>query len=156
MLLYNNKRLLMRHQEPLKYLGYLAKCLDLNRHNRTGLKHKLNPLRQVQERISSRGAVTPNSSPPLNLPPLPQSSESQPFPLLVLPHPGIRVGGRLAHRGTMGKINRQQIGPLYRSKRFQDTIWVNSSPVISSDKAESIFLPITSRRDRNSSPEMGS
>ena len=38
--------------------------------------------------------VTPNSSPPLNLPP--QSSESQPFPLPVLPRPDIPVGGRLA------------------------------------------------------------
>ena len=56
----------------------------------------------------------------------------------------------------MGKINRQQMGPLYCSKQFQDTIQVNSSPVVTSDKAESIFLTITLRRDRNSSPETGS
>ena len=48
------------------------------------------------------------------------------------------------------------MGPLYRSKWFQHTIQVNSSPVISSDKVESIFLTVTLRRDRNSSPEMGS
>ena len=35
-------------------------------------------------------------SPPLNLPCLPQSSESQPFPLPILPCPDIPVGGRLA------------------------------------------------------------
>ena len=56
----------------------------------------------------------------------------------------------------MGKINRQQMGPLCRLKWFQDTIQVNSSPAISSDKAESIFPTVTSRRDRNSSPETGS
>ena len=48
------------------------------------------------------------------------------------------------------------MGPLYRWKQFQDTIQVNSSPVVSSDKAESIFLTVTSMRDQNSSPEMGS
>ena len=31
------------------------------------------------------------------MPRLPQSSESQPFPLPILPHPDIIVGGRLAH-----------------------------------------------------------
>ena len=45
------------------------------------------------------------------------------------------------------KINRQQMGPLYLTKRFQDTIQANSSPVLSSDKAESIFLIVTSRID---------
>ena len=48
------------------------------------------------------------------------------------------------------------MGPLYLSKWFQDTIQVNSSHVVSSDNAESIFLTVTSRRDRNSSPETGS
>ena len=63
---------------------------------RTGLKHRFNPLRQVIKRISPRELVTPDSSPPLNLP-LPQSSESHPFPLTILPRPDIPVGGRLAH-----------------------------------------------------------
>ena len=82
---------------------------------------------------------TQSSSPPLNMPHPPQSSEIQPFPLPVLPRPDIPVGGRLAHCGTMGRIDRQQMGPLYRSKWFQDTIPVNSSSFGSSDKSESIF-----------------
>ena len=44
-----------------------------------------------------RRVATQSSSPSLNLPHLPQSSESQPFPLPILPHPDIPVGGRLAH-----------------------------------------------------------
>ena len=42
--------------------------------------------------------------------------------------------------GIMGKIDRQQMGPLYCSKRFQDTIQVNSSAIVSSDKIELIFF----------------
>ena len=64
---------------------------------RTGLKHRFNPLRQVIKRISPRGLVTPDSSPPLNLPLPPQSSKSHPFPLTILPRPDIPVGGRFAH-----------------------------------------------------------
>ena len=45
-------------------------------------------LREVEIRISS---------PPLSKPHPPQNSEVQPFPLPVLPHPDIPVGGRLAH-----------------------------------------------------------
>ena len=56
----------------------------------------------------------------------------------------------------MGKINRQQMGPLYCSKRFQDTIHVDSSLIVSSNKTESIFLTVTSRRDRYPSLETGS
>ena len=42
--------------------------------------------------------------------------------------------------GTMGRINKQQIGPLYRSRRFQDTIHVNFPSFVSSE-SESVFLP---------------
>ena len=56
----------------------------------------------------------------------------------------------------MGKIDRQQMGPLYCSRRFQDAIQVESSLIVSSNKAESIFLTVTSRRDRHPTPEMGS
>ena len=48
------------------------------------------------------------------------------------------------------------MGPLCRSKRFWDTIQVNSPSFISSKKSVSIFLPVTTRRDRGASPEMGS
>ena len=56
----------------------------------------------------------------------------------------------------MGRINKQQIGPLYCSTRFQDTIRVDSPYLISSNKSESIFFPVTVRRDRRTSPETGS
>ena len=55
-----------------------------------------------------------------------------------------------------GKIDRQQTGPLYCSRRFQDTIQVDSSFIVSSNKTESIFLTVASRRDRQPSPERGS
>ena len=42
--------------------------------------------------------------------------------------------------GTMGRVNRQQMGPLYHLKRFQDTIQVTSSSFSSSDKSESPLL----------------
>ena len=47
------------------------------------------------------------------------------------------------------------MGPLYRPKRFQDSMQVNFS-YGSSDKSEPIFLPITMRRDRRTSQETGS
>ena len=56
----------------------------------------------------------------------------------------------------MGRNNKQQMCPLYRSRRFQDTIHVNSHSLVSSDKSESIFLPVTTRRDFGTSPETGS
>ena len=58
--------------------------------------------------------------------------------------------------GTMGKIDRQQVGPLYRPKRVQDPIQVSSSPIGCSDISESIFLPVIARRDCTTSQEMGS
>ena len=93
--------------------------------------------------------VTPNSSSPLNLPLPPQSSESQPFSLPVLYSSGEVGGGGCARADwptlwNRGKNDRQQMGPLYHSKRFQDTIQVNSSPFVSSDQTESIFLNVTS------------
>ena len=56
----------------------------------------------------------------------------------------------------MGGNNRQQIGPLYRTKRIQDTIHQNSSFVISSDQNESILLPFSQRKDRKPSQQTGS
>ena len=56
----------------------------------------------------------------------------------------------------MGGNNRQQMGPLYRMKRIQDTIHQNSSFVICSDQNESIPLPVSQRRDRKSSQQTGS
>ena len=85
----NNKDQLIRLQDHLGNLYSQAKLTDLNRASCIDLKLTLNPLRPILRRIFVRGVVTPNSSPPLNMPRLPQSSESQPFPLPVLP--------RLAH-----------------------------------------------------------
>ena len=56
----------------------------------------------------------------------------------------------------MGGNNRQQMGPFYRTKRIQDTIHQNSSFVICSDQNESIFLPVSQRRDRKPSQQTGS
>ena len=47
------------------------------------------------------------------------------------------------------------MGPLC-SRQFQDTIQVNSPSIVSYNKSESIFLPITGIRDRGSSSETGS
>ena len=58
--------------------------------------------------------------------------------------------------GKMGGNNRQQMGPLYRTKQIQDTIHQNSSFVICSDQNESILLPVSQRRDRKPSQQMGS
>ena len=58
--------------------------------------------------------------------------------------------------GTMGRINTQQMGPHYHSRWFQDTIQVNSPSFVSSDKSESIFLLVITRRNNGTSPEMSS
>ena len=58
--------------------------------------------------------------------------------------------------GTMGRIDRQEVGPLYRLKRVQNPIQVSSSLIGSSDKSESIFLPVITRRDRRTSQEVDS
>ena len=55
----------------------------------------------------------------------------------------------------MGRIDRQHMGPFYCQKRFQDTIQVNSS-FGSSDKSESIFLSVVTRRDCRTCPKTGS
>ena len=75
----NNKNQLIRLQEHLGNLDSQAKLTDLNRAKRIGLEIKLNPLRPILRRIFHRGVVTPNSSPPLNMPCPPQSSEANPF-----------------------------------------------------------------------------
>ena len=93
---YNNKRRLIWLQQPLRDLDSPISLLGLNRHNLTGLKVRASPFRLVLEWTIQRGVVTRNSSPPLNMPHPPQSSESQPFQLPVLPRPDIPVGGRLA------------------------------------------------------------
>ena len=56
----------------------------------------------------------------------------------------------------MGRIDKRQVGPLYRPKQVQDPIQVSSSPFGSSHKSESIFLPVTTRRDQRTSQETGS
>ena len=56
----------------------------------------------------------------------------------------------------MGRIDRQQVGPLYRPKWVQDPIQVNSSLIGCSDNGESIFLIIIARRNCRASQETGS
>ena len=58
--------------------------------------------------------------------------------------------------GTMGRTDEQQVSPLYRPKRVQDPIQVSSSLIGCSDKFESIFLPVVTRRNRGSSQKTGS
>ena len=90
------------------------------------------------------------------MPCFPQSSESQPFSTAYLTTHRYSSGRKIGPLcGTMGRIDKQQMGPLYHSRRFQDTIQVNSPSFVSSDKSESILLPVT-MRDCGSSPEMGS
>ena len=87
---------------------------------------------------------------------LPQVSERQPFPRAILPCPDILVGGRLIHFVEQwGENNLKQMSPLYRTGWFQDTIQFNSPSFDSSDKCESIFLPLITKRDSGTSPEMG-
>ena len=154
--MYSNKSPLIRLGDRLKDLDSRVNQLDLNRHNRIGLKLKPIPLRLVLERTILRGEVTQDSSPPLNKTLLPQSSESQPFPLPILPCTDIPVGGRLAHfMEQWGELTNSK-WVLYRSRWFQDTIQVNSPSFARSDKSKSIFLPFTARRGRGTSSEMGS
>ena len=48
------------------------------------------------------------------------------------------------------------MGPLYRTTRIQNTFHQNSSFLICSDQNESIFLPVSQRRDRKPSQQTGS
>ena len=100
-----------------------------------------------------------NSSPPLSKPHPPQNS-CPTCPTLSTASPTTsrhscrrKVG---PFCGTMGRIDRQQVGPLYRPKQVQDPIQVSSSPIGCSDKYESIFLPVIVRRDHRTSQETGS
>ena len=141
-----NKNHLIRGQECSKNLDSQISHLVLNSPNCTGLKLKPSPLRLVLERTILRGVVTRDSSPPLNMPCVPQSSESQAFPLPVLPYSDIPEGGRLAHFV-------EQMGPLDHLRWFQDIVQVKSPSFVSSDKSESVLLPITRRRECGTFPE---
>ena len=58
---------------------------------------------------------------------------------------------------TVGRIYSKHMGPLFRLRRFQDPIQFTSSSIYSSDKSESIFFPIVTRRNKKgSSPVTGS
>ena len=96
-ILNSNKNHHTRLQIRLRSLDSLLNLIDINRTNRTGLKLIHSPIRPVQRRAILRGVATQSSSPPLNMPRLPQSSESQCFPLPILSRPHIPVGGRLSH-----------------------------------------------------------
>ena len=97
-----------------------------------------------------------NSSPPQNKPHPPQNSGptlSTASPTTPRHSSGRKVG---PFCGTKRRIDRQQVGPLYRLKQVQDPIQVSSSLIGHSDKSESIFLPVIARRNRGASQEMGS
>ena len=96
-----------------------------------------------------------NTSPPLSKPHPPQNSGptlSTASRTMSRHSSGRKVG---PFCGTMGRINRQQVGPLYHLKRVQDPIQVSSSPIGCSDISESIFLPVIARRDNTTSQELG-
>ena len=58
---------------------------------------------------------------------------------------------------TVRRIKSKQMGPLCHSRRFQDPIQFPFSSIYSSDKSESIFLPVLMRRNKNgTSPLRGS
>ena len=89
-------------------------------------------------------------SPPLNLPCLPQISKSNPFYIL---DSGRKIGPLCQ---TVGRINSKQMGPLYHPRKFQDPIQLVSPTIYSSDKSESVFLPLIMRRNIVTSPATGS
>ena len=49
----------------------------------------------------------------------------------------------------MGRINKQQMGPLYRSRQFQGTIQVNSPSFVSSDKWVNLSPRYCEKRSSN-------
>ena len=125
-----------------------ANLTDLKRASCTGLQFNLSPSHPVQGWLFLRGVVTQSSSPPLNMPLLSQSSESQPFPLPILSRPDIPVGGRLAHFV-------EKWGEFTQHK-WVLSIQFNFPSFDSSDKSESVFLPVITRRDNGTSPETDS
>ena len=82
-----------------------------------------------------------NSSPPLSKPHPPQNSG--PFLPIASPTTSRHFSGRNVGPfcGTKGRIDRQQMDPLYRSKLVQDPIQVSSSSVDFSEKSDSISFP---------------
>ena len=69
---------------------------NLINHIRLQLNHSLSRLRQENTSLLG-GPVFRDSPPPLNLPLLPKSSESHPFPLSAVPLQYIPVGRRLTY-----------------------------------------------------------
>ena len=119
------------------------------------------PKSQTQSYLSSRKeyakrSENPKQFPPLSKPHPPQNSGptlSTASPTTSRHSSGRKVG---PFCGTMGRIDRQQVGPLYRPKSVQDPIQLSSSPIGRSDKSESIFLPVIMRRNLRTSQETGS
>ena len=88
---------------------------------------------------------------------MPQSSESQPFPLPILPCPDIPIGGRLSHFVEQsGELtNNKWVLSIVRDGfrlPFKSTLPLSSVPI----SLESVFLPTTGTRDHGSSSETGS
>ena len=92
MLRFTNKSLSIP-QELLKCLRVLPNNLDLNLRKRIGLKHRQSIMTSNKKDFPKNVRQFPSSKFPFP----PQSSESQPFPLPVLPRPDFPVEGRLAH-----------------------------------------------------------
>ena len=82
--------------------------------------------------------------------------ESQPFPLPISLRPDILVGGRLAHFEKQWGEFVQNKWVLLSYKKASGYHIFDSPTFYSSDKSESIFLPVITRRDNGTSPETGS
>ena len=152
----NNKNHHTRLQDHLRNLDSRPNLTDLNRTNPTSLKLILSPICPVQGRTFLRGVVTQSSSPPLNMPRLPQSSESQPFPVPYHAQifqweedwPTLWNNGENKPKTNGSSLSYETVE--------QDIIQFSSPFFDNSDKSESIFLPVITRRDNGTSPDTGS
>ena len=101
------------------------------------------------ERNMLREVEIKNSSPPLSKPHPPQNSG----PTLstasrtMSRHSNGRKTGPFC--GTMGRIDRQQVSPLYHLKWFQDPIQVSSSPIGWSDISVNLPPRYCKKRQHN-------
>ena len=104
--------------KAFKIPNYQTSHLDLNSLKCRGLKLKPSPLRPVLERTLIRGAVSPSSSPPLNKLILHKVLKTNPFHCLSCHSQIFQLEEDCPLCGTVGIINKQQMSPLYRLRRF--------------------------------------
>ena len=111
------------------------------------------PKSQTKSYSSSRMEYAKRSGNQKQFPSSKQASSSTKFWSTASPTTFRHSSGRMVGPfcGTIRRIDRQQVGPLYRPKWVQDPIQVSSSPIGCSDISESIFLSVIVRRDRTTS-----